>query len=152
MTAALPRWRPLLLVALLHVLVGGAAAAAAAAPVRARDLLPLLPRRLAWQLMGATVHSAVDLLPSFVAAVAPGGPAAAWRGACFAENQAVLSLTTHGSGGAPGRNGTAGGLNSTTSGLGGAVLRLKVRAPSLTLPRTRKLVTFQLRFALILFF
>lgn len=125
MMAALPRWTPLLL-ALLHVLIGGAAAAA---PFRARDLLPLLPRRLAWQLMGATAHSAVDLLPSFVAAVAPGGSAAAWRGACFAENQAVLSLTP-GSGGAPGRNGTAGGLNSTTSGLGGAVLRLKVSAPS----------------------
>jgi hypothetical protein len=96
-------------------------------------VLPLLPRRLAWQLMGATAHSAVDLLPSFVAAVAPGGPAAAWRGACFEENQAVLSLTTPGSsGGAPGgRNGTAaGGLNSTTSGLGGAVIHLKVRAPS----------------------
>jgi hypothetical protein len=108
--AALPRRRLLLFLALLRVLICGAA------PFRARDLLPLLPRRMAWQLMGATAHSAVDLLPSFVGAVAPGGPAAAWRGACFDENQAVLDLT-------PGRNGTAGGL-------GGAVLRLKVRDPS----------------------
>lgn len=107
--AALPRRRLLLFLALLRVLICGAA------PFRARDLLPLLPRRMAWQLMGATAHSAVDLLPSFVGAVAPGGPAAAWRGACFDENQAVLDLT-------PGRNGTAGGL-------GGAVLRLKTASP-----------------------
>ncbi|KAL6862437.1 hypothetical protein ACP4OV_016778 [Aristida adscensionis] len=90
---------------------------AAAAPFRARDVLPLLPRRLAWQLMGATAHSAVDLLPSFVAAVAPGGAPTAWRGACFEETAAVLSLAPAAAGG--GRNGTG-------SGLGGAVLRLKV--------------------------
>uniref|UniRef100_A0A0A9CT09 Uncharacterized protein n=1 Tax=Arundo donax TaxID=35708 RepID=A0A0A9CT09_ARUDO len=91
---------------------------ATAAPFRARDLLPLLPRRLAWRVMGATAHSAVDLLPSFVAAVAPGGSAVAWRGACFAENEAVLSLN-------PG----PGGPNNTSSGLGGAVLRLKTASP-----------------------
>ncbi|TVU05822.1 hypothetical protein EJB05_49006, partial [Eragrostis curvula] len=68
---------------------------AAAAPW----LRNLLPRRLAWPFDSGggggatTAHSAVDLLPSFVAAVAPGGPAAGWRGACFAENQAVLNLT-----------------------------------------------------------
>ncbi|KAL6598601.1 hypothetical protein ACP70R_046300 [Stipagrostis hirtigluma subsp. patula] len=112
-----------LLLALLVLLTRGDAAAAGApwrkaAPFRARDLLPLLPRRLAWQLMGATAHSAVDLLPSFVAAVAPGGAPAAWRGACFEENEAVLSLT-------PAR----GGLNGTGSGLGGAVLRLKTASP-----------------------
>jgi hypothetical protein len=75
----------------------------------------LLPRRLAWSLMGDTVHSALDLLPTFVAFAAPGGPAAAWRGACFAENEAVLTLT-------PG----PGGRNGTGAGIGGAVLRLKV--------------------------
>ena len=124
MAASLPprRGRLLLLLALLlHALaLGAVAAAAAAAPFRARDALPLLPRRLAWQLMGATAHSAVDLLPSFVGAVAPGGAPAAWRGACFAENEAVLSLT-------PAAGGALSGNTSSSSSLGGAVLRLKVR-------------------------
>ena len=116
MAASLPprRGRLLLPALLLHAL------AAAAAPFRARDVLPLLPRRLAWQLMGATAHSAVDLLPSFVGAVAPGGAPAAWRGACFAENEAVLSLT-------PAAGGALSGNTSSSSSLGGAVLRLKVR-------------------------
>ena len=115
MAASLPprRGRLLLLLALLlHALaLGAVAAAAAAAPFRARDVLPLLPRRLAWQLMGATAHSAVDLLPSFVGTVAPGGAPAAWRGACFAENEAAIELTP-------------GDRNRTD--VGGAVLRLKV--------------------------
>jgi len=121
MAASLPprRGRLLLLLALLlHALaLGAVAAAAAAAPFRARDVLP---RRLAWQLMGATAHSAVDLLPSFVGAGAPGGAPAAWRGACFAENEAVLSLT-------PAAGGALSGNTSSSSSLGGAVLRLKVR-------------------------
>ncbi|KAF8702069.1 hypothetical protein HU200_033414 [Digitaria exilis] len=108
------RQRLLLLLALLLHLHALSLGAVAAAPFRARDVLPLLPRRLAWQLMGATAHSAVDLLPSFVAAVAPGGGPASWRGACFAENEAVLSLT-------PGA--------VAASRLGGAVLRLKTASP-----------------------
>jgi hypothetical protein len=68
--------------------------------------------------MGDTIHSAVDLLPTFVAFAAPSGPAAAWRGACFAENEAVITLTP----GPGGRNGTE---------AAGAVLHLKV---PLTLP------------------
>lgn len=58
-----------------------------------------------------TLHSAVDLLPSFVAAVAPAAPSpAVWNGSCFAANEAAIELT-------PGdRNGTE---------IGGAVLRLK---------------------------
>jgi uncharacterized membrane protein YgcG len=117
-----PRFLLLGLLLLLHTM------AVASAPFRARDVLPLLPRRLAWQLMGATAHSAVDLLPSFVGAVAPGGAPASWRGACFAENEAVLSLTP--GAGAAGRNGTGGGLHgNTSSGLGGAVIRLKVSCP-----------------------
>ena len=80
-------------------------------PFSPRDVLPILPRQVAWPVMN-TLHNAVDLLPSFVAAVAPGAPApAAWGGACFAENEAAIELT-------PGdRNGTD---------VGGAVLRLKV--------------------------
>jgi hypothetical protein len=63
--------------------------------------------------MGDTIHSAVDLLPTFVAFAAPGGPAAAWRGACFADNEAFITLTP----GPGGRNGTE---------AAGAVLHLKV--------------------------
>ncbi|VAH06309.1 unnamed protein product [Triticum turgidum subsp. durum] len=95
-----------ILLAVLHLLLAPPRCHAAASD--------LLPRRLAWSLMGDTIHSAVDLLPTFVAFAAPGGPAAAWRGACFAENEAVLSLT-------PGPRGS----NGTAAGLGGAVLRLK---------------------------
>ncbi|KAK3123445.1 hypothetical protein QOZ80_8AG0631050 [Eleusine coracana subsp. coracana] len=80
----------------------------------------LLPRRLSWPFGGdddPTPHSAVDLLPSFVAAVAPGGPAAGWRGACFAENQATLNLT----------RGT--GNATAPAALGGAVLSIKTASP-----------------------
>ena len=85
---------PIVLLALLHVL---APRCAAAGLVDSRfNAWDLLPRRLAWSLMGTTVHSAVDLLPTFVAFAAPGGPAATWRGACFAENEAVLTLTPGG--------------------------------------------------------
>ncbi|XP_062198645.1 uncharacterized protein LOC133901331 isoform X2 [Phragmites australis] len=89
---------------------GGAAVLGLKAPFSPRDVLPILPRQVAWPVMN-TLHSAVDLLPSFVAAVAPGAPSpAAWSGACFAENEAAIELT-------PGdRNGTE---------VGGAVLRLK---------------------------
>ncbi|RLM84617.1 hypothetical protein C2845_PM04G13740 [Panicum miliaceum] len=81
-------------------------------PFSPRDVLPILPRQVAWPVMN-TLHSAVDLLPSFVAAVAPGAPApAAWGGACFAENEAAIELTP-------------GDRNATD--VGGAVLRLKVK-------------------------
>jgi hypothetical protein len=88
-------------------------------PFSPGDVLPILPRQVAWPVMN-TLHSAVDLLPSFVAAVAPGDPApAAWNGSCFAVNEAAIQLT-------PGdRNGTQ---------IGGAVLRLKVRDSDLESP------------------
>lgn len=85
-------------------------------PFSPGDVLPVLPRQVSWPVMN-TLHSAVDLLPSFVAAVAPGAAPsdAAWSGACFARNEAALELT-------PGdRNGTE---------LSGAVLRLKVLPPT----------------------
>ncbi|CAM0902004.1 unnamed protein product [Alopecurus aequalis] len=121
MAASLPRPRSRHLVApiflaLLHVLapLGPPRCAAAGLGESRFQAWDLLPRRLAWSLMGSTGHSAVDLLPTFVAFAAPGGPAAAWHGACFAENEAVLTLT-------PG----PGGPNGTGAGVGGAVLRLK---------------------------
>ncbi|KQJ98314.1 hypothetical protein BRADI_3g36160v3 [Brachypodium distachyon] len=118
MAASVPRPRRRLPVPilLLHVLAlcppRCGAAGLSWAPFRTGGLLP---RGLAWPLAN-TVHSAIDLLPTFVAFAAPGGRAAAWRGACFEENEAVLSLTP----GPAGRNGTGAG-----AGLGGAVLQLK---------------------------
>uniref|UniRef100_M8B742 Uncharacterized protein n=1 Tax=Aegilops tauschii TaxID=37682 RepID=M8B742_AEGTA len=85
-SAPRPRQRRLavpILLALLHLFLAPPRCQAAA--------MDLLPRRLEGSLMGDTVHSAVDLLPTFVAFAAPGGPAAAWRGACFAENEATAS-------------------------------------------------------------
>lgn len=83
-------------------------------PFSPRDVLPVLPRQVAWPLMN-TLHSAVDLLPSYVAAVAPGAPSpAAWGGACFSQNEAAIELTP-------------GDRNVNGTDVGGAVLRLKVR-------------------------
>lgn len=119
MAASVPRSRRRRLVApiLLTLLValGPPRCAAAGFGLSRFQAWDLLPRRLAWSLMGDTIHSAVDLLPTFVAFAAPGGPAAAWRGACFAENEAVITLTP----GPGGRNGTA---------TAGAVLHLKTAA------------------------
>nr|CAD1825294.1 unnamed protein product [Ananas comosus var. bracteatus] len=37
-------------------------------PFRVKDVLPILPRQVSWPMM-STIHSAVDLLPSFVGSV-----------------------------------------------------------------------------------
>uniref|UniRef100_A0A0E0QJ75 Uncharacterized protein n=1 Tax=Oryza rufipogon TaxID=4529 RepID=A0A0E0QJ75_ORYRU len=111
----------LLLPVVLLALPTAAAAGAGWAPFRARDLLPLLPRGLTWPAVGS-VHSAVDLLPRFVAHVAPeASSAVAWRATCFADNEAVLTLTHSSSAAAAGRNATTAGA----AALGGALLRLK---------------------------
>ncbi|KAM0918086.1 hypothetical protein ACQ4PT_009060 [Festuca glaucescens] len=44
--------------------------------------------------MADTIHSGVDLIPTFIAFTAPGGPATAWRGACFVENEVVLTVVS----------------------------------------------------------
>lgn len=57
------------------------------------DVLPILPRQVAWPMMN-TPHSAFDLLPSFVATVDASAPSpAAWSDACFTENEVALELT-----------------------------------------------------------
>ena len=80
-------------------------------PFRVNDVLPVLPHGISWPLLN-NLHSAVDLLPSFVAAVPPDNDSVQWRAACFYDNQASLEFT------APGHD--------DADGLGGAVLRLKV--------------------------
>lgn len=96
--------------ALLIILFLGSAHALKV-PFRVNDVLPVLPHGISWPLLN-NLHSAVDLLPSFVAAVPPDNDSVQWRAACFYDNQASLEFT------APGHD--------DADGLGGAVLRLKV--------------------------
>lgn len=72
---------------------GGAGVAGAfKVPFRVKDVLPVLPREVSWPVMN-TIHRAVDLLPSFVGAVAPGGGSVGWKGACFFDNEARLEFS-----------------------------------------------------------
>nr|CAD1825265.1 unnamed protein product [Ananas comosus var. bracteatus] len=82
-------------------------------PFRVKDVLPILPRQVSWPMM-STIHSAVDLLPSFVGSVGsdPSGSSLAWKGACFFENEARLELTE----------------GDREDGLGGGILHLKTSA------------------------
>ncbi|KAJ4799337.1 hypothetical protein LUZ62_050583 [Rhynchospora pubera] len=84
-------------------------AEAFAVPFRTKDLLPILPRQISWPVMN-TIHSAVDLLPSFVGSIYPGNDTIRWQGSCFLKNQARLELT---------------GGDREEEGLGGGILHLK---------------------------
>ncbi|KAF5945318.1 hypothetical protein HYC85_015546 [Camellia sinensis] len=75
-------------------------------PFRVNDVLPALPRQISWPVLN-NLHSAVDLLPSFVGSVSPTNGSIEWKGACFFDNEARLEFT--------------GG----DRGLGGGVLHLK---------------------------
>ncbi|GMH01666.1 hypothetical protein Nepgr_003505 [Nepenthes gracilis] len=61
-------------------------------PFRVRDVLPVLPRQISWPVLN-NIHSAVDLLPSFVGSIAPNNGSTQWEGACFKSNNAWLELT-----------------------------------------------------------
>ncbi|KAL5974271.1 hypothetical protein ACLOJK_030935 [Asimina triloba] len=80
-------------------------------PFRAKDILPVLPHQLSWPLLN-NLHGAVDLLPSFVAAVSPSTESVDWNGTCFHGNEARLEFTTAGN----------------KSELGGGILRIKTSA------------------------
>lgn len=54
-----------------------------------QDLLPALPHSLSWPVLNS-VHSAVDLLPKFVGALASKDDNVTWKGACFYENEAYF--------------------------------------------------------------
>ncbi|XP_039116233.1 uncharacterized protein LOC120251683 [Dioscorea cayenensis subsp. rotundata] len=77
-------------------------------PMRAEDLLPLLPRRVSLPIL-RSLHSAVDLLPTFVASPSSLNVSENWKGACFSNNRAWLELH-----------------NKTGSKFGGGTLHIKV--------------------------
>lgn len=77
-------------------------------PFSPNDVLPVLPRQLSWPVLN-NLHSAVDLLPSFVGTVTPDNGTVRWKGACFEENDAKLVFT-----------------DAADGGLGGGVLHLTV--------------------------
>lgn len=77
-------------------------------PFHPRDLLPLLPRELSWPILNS-LHSVVDLLPTFVGAVSSTNNISEWKGACFYDNQAWMEFQ-----------------NETGSQYGGGTLHIKV--------------------------
>lgn len=77
-------------------------------PFHPRDLLPFLPRELSWPILNS-LHSAVDLLPTFVGAVSSTNNISEWKGACFYDNQAWMEFH-----------------NKTGSQYGGGTLHIKV--------------------------
>jgi hypothetical protein len=99
----------LLFALLLGLCLTNNSAEAFAVPFRTKDLLPILPKQISWPVMN-TVHSAVDLLPSYVGSLIPGNNTIKWQGTCFLKNLARLELTE----------------GDREEGLGGGILRLKV--------------------------
>lgn len=79
-------------------------------PFHPRDVLPLLPKKISWPILNS-LHSAVDLLPTFVgAASSSSNDTLEWKGACFYETSAWLEFH-----------------NKTGSKFGGGTLYIKVR-------------------------
>ncbi|XP_057465258.1 uncharacterized protein LOC130754980 [Actinidia eriantha] len=80
-------------------------------PFRAKDVLPLLPRSVSWPIL-KSLHSPVDILPSFVGSVAEGSPynALEWKATCFAGNSAWMEFH-----------------NKSGSEFGGGTLHIKIR-------------------------
>ncbi|XP_074274503.1 uncharacterized protein LOC141598678 [Silene latifolia] len=65
-------------------------------PFRVNDVLPVLPKEISWPVLN-NLHSAVDLLPSFVGAVTPNDDdSLKWKGACFYENSAKIEFVDGG--------------------------------------------------------
>jgi hypothetical protein len=77
-------------------------------PFRVKDVLPVLPRQISWPVLN-NIHSAVDLLPSYVGSLAPDNGSIEWKGACFFDNKARVEFTS-----------------SADRGIGGAVVYLSV--------------------------
>ena len=76
-------------------------------PIRPRDILPLLPRQLSWPILNY-LHSAVDILPTFVGS-ASSNETVVWKGTCFHETKAWMEFN-----------------NKSRSEFGGGTLHIKV--------------------------
>ncbi|KAF6168020.1 hypothetical protein GIB67_011405 [Kingdonia uniflora] len=76
-------------------------------PFHPRDLLPLLPRQISWPLLNK-LHSAVDLLPTFVGSASSPNDTLNWKGACFYETRAWMNFN-----------------NKSNSEFGGGTLHIK---------------------------
>lgn len=80
-------------------------------PFRVNDVLPVLPRQISWPVLN-NLHSAVDLMPSYVGSVTPqNNESIQWKGTCFFENSARLEFTEN---------------DDDKGGIGGGLLHLKV--------------------------
>ncbi|KAF3453484.1 hypothetical protein FNV43_RR03924 [Rhamnella rubrinervis] len=77
-------------------------------PFHPRDVLPLLPRQVSWPVLNS-LHSAADLLPSFVGSASSSNNTMEWKGACFYKNTAWVEFH-----------------NRTGSEFGGGTLHIKV--------------------------
>ncbi|CAK9137841.1 unnamed protein product [Ilex paraguariensis] len=80
-------------------------------PFRVKDVLPVLPREISWPLLN-NIHSAVDLLPSFVGTLTPDNGSIEWKGSCFFDNEARIEFKDTGD-----------------RGLGGGTIHLKTSSP-----------------------
>lgn len=87
---------------------------AAKLPFHPEDLLPLLPRQVSWPILNS-LHSPVDLLPSFVGAASSQNDTVEWKGACFYNNTAWMEFH-----------------NSSGSEFGGGTLHIEVSVLNLT--------------------
>ncbi|WCJ32902.1 hypothetical protein M5689_014298 [Euphorbia peplus] len=95
-------------VSLLISILGGEAVET---PFEAQDLLPLLPRVVAWPILNY-LNSPLDILPTFVGTALPGNESVNWKGACFYDNSAWMEFH-----------------NKTGSQFGGGTLHLKASKP-----------------------
>lgn len=77
-------------------------------PFRVKDVLPVLPREVSWPVLN-TLHSPVDLLPTYIGSLAPNNGSISWKGACFFQNEARVEFTGPGD-----------------RGIGGATIHLSV--------------------------
>ncbi|XP_065862354.1 uncharacterized protein [Euphorbia lathyris] len=99
---------PLLTVFTFSLYLSILAGQAVEVPFHPQDLLPLLPKEVAWPILNY-LNSPLDILPTFVGTASPGNEAVEWKGACFYENTAWMEFH-----------------NKTGSEFGGGTLHIEV--------------------------
>ncbi|KAI3948806.1 hypothetical protein MKX01_022220 [Papaver californicum] len=80
-------------------------------PFHPGDILPLLPKKISWPILNS-LHSAVDLLPTFVGAASSSNDTLQWKGACFYKTNAWMEFH-----------------NKTGSQFGGGTLHIQTSKP-----------------------